>query len=86
MSQHSEQIKQILKYFRRHTKAHKKYARLVFVFRTLTAIIGMVTPFLLKNIIDIMVQNPGAQISPEVIASLSAIVGWWILVYVIEFV
>ena len=86
MSQHSGQIKQTLKYFRRHTKVHKKYARLVFIFRTLTAIIGMVTPFLLKEIIDTMVQNPGGQISPEVIASLSAIVGWWILVYVIEFV
>jgi hypothetical protein len=34
----------------------------------------MVTPFLLKEIIDIMVTTPHGQISPQIIASLSAIV------------
>jgi ATP-binding cassette subfamily B protein len=45
----------------------------------------MVTPFLLKEIIDTMVQNPGGHPSPAVIASLSAIVMWWVIVYVVEF-
>lgn len=45
----------------------------------------MVTPFLLKEIIDTMVQNPGGHPSSAVIASLSAIVMWWVIVYVVEF-
>ena len=45
----------------------------------------MVTPFLLKEIIDIMVTTPHGQISPQIIASLSAIVWWWVIVSLVEF-
>ena len=65
--------------------SYKKYAVIAFFFRLITATTTMVTPFLLKNIIDTMVQNPGGQPSPAVIASLSAIVMWWIIVYLVEF-
>ncbi|MEI6426615.1 MAG: hypothetical protein WCO66_04710, partial [Candidatus Absconditabacteria bacterium] len=65
--------------------SYKKHAFIAFFFRLITATTTMVTPFLLKNIIDTMVQNPGGHSSPAVITSLSAIVMWWIAIYVLEF-
>ena len=65
--------------------SYKKYAFLSIFCRLVTAITSMITPFLLKEIIDTMVQNPGGHVSPTVIASLSGILIWWILVYVAEF-
>jgi ABC-type multidrug transport system fused ATPase/permease subunit len=50
--------------------SYKKYAFLSIFCRLVTAIASMITPFLLKEIIDTMVQNPGGHASPTVIASL----------------
>ena len=61
------------------------YASISFFCRLITTATNLVTPFLLKNVIDTMVQNPGTHVSPAVLASLSGIVVWWILVYVVDF-
>jgi len=65
--------KKTMYYFREKTKAYKGYFWLMLVTRIGIAIVSMITPLLLKNIIDLMVANP-THPSAATIATIGGIV------------